>query len=119
MRVLLDHNMPVKLRVLLPGHDVFTARQMGWAELRNGELLRNGEDAGFELMLTADQNLAYQQNLKGRKLALIVLETNRWATIRDEVALLRAAVDEAKPESFRIIPFKPLPRRRRKDTFTS
>jgi hypothetical protein len=76
LRILFDKNVPYPLLRYLAKHDVHTAEELGWARLANGDLLRSGEDAGFEIMVTADQNLEYQQNLKGRKLALVVLSTN-------------------------------------------
>lgn len=86
MKVLLDHNVPHKLRRSLVGHDVETADEVGWAELANGDLLIAAEGAGFAVMVTADKNLSYQQNLQGRELALVVLSTNDWQTIRQNPA---------------------------------
>ena len=73
MKVLFDHNVPKRLRALLPGHEVTTSRELRWDTLRNGDLLSTAEAHGFEAMLTGDKNMSYQQNLKGRKLALIIL----------------------------------------------
>jgi len=86
VKVLLDHNVPHKLRRSLVGHDVETADEVGWAELANGDLLIAAEGAGFAVMVTADKNLSYQQNLQGRELALVVLSTNDWQTIRQNPA---------------------------------
>lgn len=69
MRILLDHNTPAPLRYWLVGHNVETAYERGWAELTNGDLLRAAEDAGFDVMITTDRGIRYQQNLAGRKLA--------------------------------------------------
>ncbi|HEY7338528.1 MAG TPA: hypothetical protein VH639_26815 [Bryobacteraceae bacterium] len=77
MRILLDHSTPAPLRYWLLGHNVETAYERGWAELTNGELLRAAEDDGFDAMITADKRIRYQQNLAGRRLALVVLETKR------------------------------------------
>ncbi len=55
---------------------------MQWAMLENGDLLSAAEDAGFDVMLTADKNISYQQNLAGRRLALVVLSTNDWNLIQ-------------------------------------
>ncbi len=73
MKIIFDHNVPKKLRSMLPEHTVNTAKEMGWAELENGNLLRAAETERFELLITCDQNLTYQQNLKGRSLAIVVL----------------------------------------------
>jgi predicted nuclease of predicted toxin-antitoxin system len=76
MRILLDHNTPAPLRYSLQGHNVETAYEYGWAELTNGELLTAAESAGFDLLITTDRSIRYQQNLAGRKLSLLVINTN-------------------------------------------
>jgi hypothetical protein len=76
-RILFDQNVPVGVRQFLPGHDVRTAYQMGWADLSNGELLVAMEAAGFDVLISCDRNLAHQQNLAGRRVAILVLDTNR------------------------------------------
>ena len=76
-RVLLDHCVPRQFGKLLAGHSVSTAAREGWAGLENGELLSAAEDAGFEVLITSDKNLRYQQNLTQRKIAIIELPTNR------------------------------------------
>ena len=78
---------------------------MGWSELENGELLGAAESAGFAVMVTADKNLSYQQNLEGRDLALVVLGTNRWKVIRENAELILTAVDHAGPGSFKAVAF--------------
>jgi predicted nuclease of predicted toxin-antitoxin system len=99
-RLLLDENMPKGLRTLLAGHTVETAYQMGWGGLTNGDLLAVAETAGFDAMLTADNNIQYQRNLAGRRLALIVLSTNNWPVIRASAPAVRAAVDHAQAGSY-------------------
>ena len=66
MRILLDENIPRGLRRVLPGHDVRTASEMGWASIANGQLLDEAEKAGFEALVTSDQNFVFQQNLAER-----------------------------------------------------
>src|SRR5580658_4345199 len=78
----LDHNTPAPLRHSLPGHTVEIAYERGWAELTNGDLLAMAESAGFDLLITTDKSIRYQQNLSGRKLSLLVLSTNDWTHIR-------------------------------------
>ena len=73
MRVLLDEQLPRQLAQEFLRHEVRTVQQQGWAGLGNGELLRRAEEAGFEVFLTADQNLEFQQNLVGSSLRVIVL----------------------------------------------
>ena len=82
MRILFDQGTPVPLRRAFPDHiEVATTYEMGWHTLTNGELLREAE-AAFDLFITTDQNLQYQQNLAGRRLAIPVLPTTSWPQIR-------------------------------------
>jgi len=81
MRILFDQGTPVGIRNSLRDHEVATARQQGWSTLLNGELLRLAEEAGFDVLLTTDQNLAYQQNLRNRKIAIVALTRNRWSLV--------------------------------------
>ncbi|MBV9658511.1 MAG: DUF5615 family PIN-like protein [Verrucomicrobia bacterium] len=76
MKVLLDHCVPRPLRRHLPGHEVATAHSLGWSTLKNGELLAAAEAAQFDVMITSDKNLRYQQNLADRRLAILLLATN-------------------------------------------
>ena len=73
---------------------------MGWEELSNGALLASAESSGFAVMITGDQNLSYQQNLKGRRLALIVLSTNDWNILKHYSKLVITALNAAEPCSF-------------------
>lgn len=84
----------------LPGHIVEEARAHGWDTLRNGELLDAAEAAGFELFLTTDRNIRYQQNLAGRRIAIVVLGKSRWRLIRVRLPEIAAAVNAATPGSF-------------------
>lgn len=92
--------MPRGLARVLTAHTVVGARARGWATLKNGELLRTAEDAGFDVMITADQSIPYQQNLKNRKLALVVLSQARWRLVRQRLDQIAAAVDAATPGSY-------------------
>lgn len=105
VKVLFDHNVPRKLRRVLQEHDVRTAVEMGWAELENGDLLRAADLAGFEVMVTGDENLSYQQNLEGRSLALVVLSTNNWNILKLEPEKVAAAVGVATKGSFQRVVF--------------
>jgi hypothetical protein len=117
MRVLFDHNLPRALRRSLPGHLVELAADLGWEELKNGALLKAAETAGFDLMITADQNIQYQQNLKERRIALILLGANRWTYVRAHLLEIIAAVDSAVTGSFAFIevPLPPKPTYQRAD----
>src|SRR5713101_9838500 len=99
MRVRFDQATPVPIRQSLKGHTVRTAREQGWSTLDNGELLRVAEEAGFEVLLTTDKDLAYQQNLKGRKIAVVVLGKGLWPLIRAALPQVVAAVEAANPGS--------------------
>jgi hypothetical protein len=101
MLVLFDNGTPRTLaRFLIPHHTVTEARARGWGALENGELLANAESEGFDVLVTTDKNLRYQQNLQGRKIAIVVLGLGRWSLIRPYVAEIVAAVDAAKPGSY-------------------
>jgi predicted nuclease of predicted toxin-antitoxin system len=80
--ILLDNNVPRGLARALTGHVVMEARDRGWATVKNGVLLSAAEEAGFEVLVTADKNIRYQQNLEGRKIAIVVLTQLRWGLVR-------------------------------------
>jgi hypothetical protein len=93
MRVLFDQGTPAPLKALLIKHNVATLADLGWSELQNGELLRQAEEAGFEAFVTTDQNLKYQQNLPGRKLAIAVLMAASWPRVKRNGASVVTAID--------------------------
>ena len=101
MRILLDQGTPAPLREALTGHSVETAYELGWSRLSNGELLAAAEAAAFAPLITTDQNLRYQQNLSGRRLAILVLPTARWRQIQARVAEVVAAVTSIRPGAYR------------------
>lgn len=107
MRVLFDQATPVPIRPFLKDHSVRTAAEEGWDQLSNGELLGAAEAAGFEAFVTTDRNLGYQQNLTGRKLAIIVLSRQQWPEVRPHVQLVVAAVAAAIPGSFMEVEIPP------------
>src|SRR6266852_5433916 len=92
MRLLIDECVDERLRLLFPGHDCQTARFANLAGLKNGRLLEAAEAAGFDVLLTVDQNIPDQQNLAGRRISLVILcgSTNR---LRDLESLVPAAID--------------------------
>jgi hypothetical protein len=115
VHIVFDKNVPVGVRRFLSGHVVLTFTEMQWhPQLENGELLKAAETAGFDVMVTSDQNIRYQQNLRGRKLALLVLGSNIWPIVREYGARIAAGVDAAMPGSCDFIEM-PLPPKRRKD----
>jgi predicted nuclease of predicted toxin-antitoxin system len=100
VKVLLDHNLPHKLRTELSAvteHEIVTASYLGWGELKNGELLAAAQANGFEVLVTGDRNLVYQQNLIGRRLAVIALSVNNWPIIKHRIAEIHAAIDGVAP----------------------
>ena len=104
MRILFDKNVPVGVRGFLSGHEVRTFIQMQWdPQLENGVLLQAAEEAQFDVLVTCDQNIHYQQNLTGRKLALVVLGSNIWPIVRNHGAEITAKAGAATPGSFEFI----------------
>jgi hypothetical protein len=100
MLVLFDQATPVPIRPYLEGHTVSTAFRQGWDKLKNGELLAAAEQAGFDLFLTTDKNMFYQQNLAGRKIAVVVLSQQQWPHVRPYIQRVIDAVNAATPGSF-------------------
>jgi hypothetical protein len=111
-RVLLDEGVPIGVRRLVVGCAVESVAEAGRAGLTNGALITAAEQAGFEVMVTADQNIRYQQNLTGRRLALVVLTTNHWDTIQAYGTGILGAVEAATPGSYVTISLPKPPRRR-------
>ena len=101
MLVLFDNNTPRTLaRYLIAYHTVTEARAHGWGGLENGDLLDVAEAAGFEVLVTADKNIRYQQNLTWRKIAIVVLGAGRWSVIKPHVARVVAAVNTVTAGSY-------------------
>jgi hypothetical protein len=108
MLILFDNGTPRGLVRFLTGHSVEEARTRGWEELSNGELIDAAEQAGFNVMVTTDKNIRYQQNLKARKIALVVLEHSQWPMVKLVAENIVAAVNAAEPGSYAEVdvPFK-------------
>jgi alkanesulfonate monooxygenase SsuD/methylene tetrahydromethanopterin reductase-like flavin-dependent oxidoreductase (luciferase family) len=111
-RVLLDENLPENLRHLITSRDVRTVRYMGWSGLDNGSLIAAVETNGFDAMLTADHDMPYQQNLSGRHLAIIVLNSRTLPVLQDNLAIIIQAIDVAPPATFTTLTLRvpPTPR---------
>lgn len=99
MKILIDECVPRPIIRLLPGHTAQTVQEMGWGAYSNGELLRLAEGS-FDLFITSDQNIRYQQNLAGRKIAILVLSTNTLAVIRSNSDAIIAAVQSLQATDF-------------------
>ena len=104
MRVLLDQGAPGPLRAGLTGHDVSTAYEMGWARLDNGALL-DAAEGKFDILVTTDRNLRFQQRLTGRRLAILVLPTTSWPKIRAHAVEVTAAVIALRPGDLKMPDF--------------
>jgi len=103
VKVLLDENLDHGLRKLLGQHEVVTVTFMGWAGLKNGELLRAAEENGIDVLVTGDQTLNYEQNLTGRSLAIVALSAIQLPIIKNNLPKIIDAIDKAAPGSFQAV----------------
>jgi hypothetical protein len=104
VKVFLDECVDWRLGRDIVGHDVKTARQMGWTAIKNGELLALAEEQ-FDVFVTVDRNLSFQQNLAALSIAIVVLhaKTNRLADLRPLVPKVLAAIESAIPGAIKIV----------------
>ena len=93
MRILFDQGTPLPLRALLLQHEVSTAFERGWSQLKNGELLDAAEREGYNVLVTTDSNLKFQQNLTARRIAVVVLLSTSWPRIQRVTAAITDAID--------------------------
>jgi predicted nuclease of predicted toxin-antitoxin system len=100
VKILFDQGTPVPLRKYLTDHQVSTAFEKGWSNLRNGELLQKAEHERFDILVTTDQNLRYQQNLHQRKIALVVLRSTSWPKIQRNILQVVSAIDMAQENDY-------------------
>jgi hypothetical protein len=100
MHILFDNGTPRGLARYLTDHRIEEARSRGWEELANGDLIEAAERAGFDGMVTTDKNIRYQQNLEGRRLALVVLGNSQWPMVKLVAGTIKDAVDAAGPGSY-------------------
>ncbi|HET9225224.1 MAG TPA: hypothetical protein VFR31_01040 [Thermoanaerobaculia bacterium] len=100
MKILFDQGTPVPLRRYLRSHEVTTVHELNWSTLQNGVLLARAEAAGFDMLVTTDTNLKYQQNLSGRKLAIVVLLSTSWPRIQAKAFVVAALIADATPGSY-------------------
>jgi len=99
MFILFDQATPVPIRPYIEGHIVRTAAQQGWDKLKNGDLLTAAEKAAFDMLLTTDKNMRYQQNLACRKITVVVLGQQQWPRLRPHIQPVIEAVNAATPSS--------------------
>ena len=100
MRILFDQGTPVPLRQHLSGHDVETAFERGWSRLDNGDLLDQAEEDGYDMLVTTDQSLRHQQDLAGRRLAVVLLRSTSWPRIRSSLDRVTAVVNRIRPGDY-------------------
>ena len=103
MKVLLDVCTPVQVRQALSGHEVHTAVKMGWGELENGDLLREADAAGFDLLIICDKNLRHQQNLAGWRLGILELWTNHRPTLERHWPLIGRTAETVRAGEYRVL----------------
>lgn len=101
MKILFDQGTPVPLRKYLVSHQVNTAFEEGWSAIQNSELLLCAENSGYELLVTTDQNMKYQQNLATRKLAILVLTTTSWRRLEIHAQSIAALIDAMRLGDYR------------------
>jgi hypothetical protein len=114
-RVLADHNVPARLARSLKAFDIRLADGLGLARVQNGRLLQAAEEFGFDVLLTGDQSLKYEQNMAGRKIGVVAMSDNHWNIVKDHVSVISDAVEAVQPGQ--ILPVycgKFIPRRFRK-----
>jgi predicted nuclease of predicted toxin-antitoxin system len=99
MRIIFDQGTPLPLRDFLKDHHVSTAFRMGWAELKNGELIAAAEER-FDLIITTDKNWKYQQQLASRRIAILVLPTTNWPELKLQVHRIIEAIQKASPGAY-------------------
>ncbi len=100
MTILFDNGVPKPVAKCLRGHQIFFARQIGWHELKNGELIARAEQAGYNILITTDKNMRYQQNLVGRTIAIVILGNQQWPDVRAHLERIAEAVNLATPGSY-------------------
>jgi hypothetical protein len=101
VRILFDQGTPIPLRESLPQHEVSTAYERGWSTLKNGELLDVAEREGFEVLVTTDSRLRYQQNFGARRVAIVCLLSTSWPRIRRVTGSIVDAIEASFPGSYR------------------
>jgi predicted nuclease of predicted toxin-antitoxin system len=111
MQILFDHGTPRQIARWLESHVVVEAKSKGWETFSNGALLDAAESAGFDLLVTTDKNMEYQQNLRNRKIAIVVLGVGRWRMIKPAIQLVVNAVASTKPGTVALVDI-PLPPRK-------
>lgn len=100
MKILFDQGTPAPLRRYLSEHAIDTAYEKGWSELSNGDLLAKAEQDGYEILITTDRNLRYQQNLADRQITIVVLLSTSWPRIQQHTDRIQAQVEVIQPGEY-------------------
>ena len=107
MRILLDHSVPHPLRHFFPDHEVQTTHYQGWHLLQNGALFRKAIQEGYDLLITCDQSIRFQQNLLRQPITVLTITTNDWDTIQTNISLVRRAIDTAQQGQDNLLRLRP------------
>ncbi|MBI4875341.1 MAG: DUF5615 family PIN-like protein [Acidobacteria bacterium] len=105
MRILFDHNVPVPLHRSLLTHVVVTTAEQGWNRLTNGRLLEAADEAGFDILLTADKGFQHEQNLSHRRIGIVILSHGNWPDVKMNIPGILAALKDAKPGTLTLVGF--------------
>jgi len=100
MRVLLDVNLDCRLRTSLGERQAFPTSRLGWSGWKNGKLLDVAEANGFNVLLTGERTLYFEQDLTARRLAILEWSSVEWRILKDRLPEIVAAIDAAKPGLF-------------------
>jgi predicted nuclease of predicted toxin-antitoxin system len=111
MRILFDHSVPAPLRHWLRDHLVETTAEHQWERLGNGELLNRAEAEGFDIVLTADKGFEYQQNLRHRRIAVVILSRGNWPDVKMNLRQIVDAVEAAKAGACILVEFRVVAKR--------
>lgn len=103
MKVFFDEDVPRKLARSLPQHDISTVVSMQWGSMKNGALLKLIEGEGFNAFLTGDKNMQNQQQLAGRRFAVLIMSAINWPVILPHIHKIAAALDTAQPGTVTLI----------------
>ena len=106
MKILFDQGTPRPLRGHLHEHSVDTAAERGWSELGNGDLVAAAEQEGYEVLITTDQNMRFQQNLTDRRMAIVVLLSTAWPYVQPRIEEIRTVLDGIRPGELREVPIQ-------------
>ena len=106
MKLLFDHGTPAPLRHHLQGHVVDRSAEKDWETLENGELIRLAEEEGYDIIVTTDQSMRFQQNLAGMQLAIVVLMATAWPRVQHHVEEIRKAIEDVRPGEVKEVPIE-------------